>query len=301
MSEQYTKSNLRHIAEYLVEELREMPDGTEITSGQLLKVGGYDPQEFEFSDLMDYHQYLFRAAKASHITLDMSKHENKVEGLPFNLDFVVHNKKGQIKCPYCGSKNTARILYGMPVFSDELQAKLDSGKLHLGGCCISGVRDSNGSMIALDPERYCNDCHKEFARPPYLVAKDLSDAEAYCDIVTGIKFSYGGFFMGHTEIVLKKNADGAMVSVQQFPYKVEPIPDRQITPIRWLRLVNRMYSELYIQEWKKNYDNPFVLDGEQWSLEILLTNRRKRTYQGSNDYPPYWSELKALFRPFLRR
>ena len=60
MSEQYTKSNLRHIAEYLVEELREMPDGTEITSGQLLKVGGYDPQEFEFSDLMDYHQYLFR-------------------------------------------------------------------------------------------------------------------------------------------------------------------------------------------------------------------------------------------------
>ena len=206
MSEQYTKSNLRHIAEYLVEELREMPDGTEITSGQLLKVGGYDPQEFEFSDLMDYHQYLFRAAKASHITLDMSKHENKVEGLPFNLDFVVHNKKGQIKCPYCGSKNTARILYGMPVFSDELQAKLDSGKLHLGGCCISGVRDSNGSMIALDPERYCNDCHKEFARPPYLVAKDLSDAEAYCDIVTGIKFSYGGFFMGHTEIVLKKNA-----------------------------------------------------------------------------------------------
>ena len=260
MSEQYTKSDLRHIAEFLVEELREMPDGTEITSGQLLKVGGYDSQEFEFSDLMDYHQYLFRAAKANHITLDMSKHENKVEGLPFNLDFVVHNKKGQIKCPYCGSKNTARILYGMPVFSDELQAKLDSGKLHLGGCCISGVRDSNGSMIALDPERYCNDCHKECARPPYLVAKDLSDAEAYCDIVTGIKFSYGGFFMGHTEIVLKKNADGAMVSVQQFPYKVEPIPDRQITPIRWLRLVNRMYSELYIQEWKKNYDNPYVLD-----------------------------------------
>ena len=53
MSEQYTKSDLRHIAEFLVEELREMPDGTEITSGQLLKVGGYDPQEFEFSDLMD--------------------------------------------------------------------------------------------------------------------------------------------------------------------------------------------------------------------------------------------------------
>lgn len=189
----------------------------------------------------------------------------------------------------------------MPVFSDELQAKLNSGKLHLGGCCISGVRDRNGSMITLDPERYCNDCHKEFARPPYLAAKDLSDAEAYCDIVTGIKFSYGGFFQGHTEIELKRNAEGAIVSVDQFPYAPDPVPDRQITPIRWMRLVNRLYTECYVHEWKKNYDDPCVLDGEQWSLEITLTNRRRRTYQGSNAYPPYWAELKALFRPFLRK
>lgn len=117
-----TKTELRYIAEDLVDELREMPDLSETTSWQLLKVGGYDPDEFDFSDLMEYHQALFRTAKANHITLDMSKHENKVEGLPYNLDFVVRNKKAQIKCPYCGSKNTARILYGMPAFSDELQA-----------------------------------------------------------------------------------------------------------------------------------------------------------------------------------
>ena len=43
-----TKTELRYIAEDLVDELREMPDGTEITSWQLLKVGGYDPDEFDF-------------------------------------------------------------------------------------------------------------------------------------------------------------------------------------------------------------------------------------------------------------
>lgn len=296
-----TKTELRYMAENLVEELREMPDGTEITSWQLLKAGGYDPQELDFSELMDHHQYLFRIARANHITLDMSKHEGKVEGLPYNLDFVVRNKKAQIKCPFCGSKNTARILYGLPVFSDELQAKMDSGKLHLGGCCISGVPDGHGGMINLDPGRYCNDCHKEFARPPYLVAKDRMSAEAYSDIVTGIRFSYGGYFMGHTEIIIKRTKEGAAVSVSQFPTEKEPIEDKQITSLRWMRLVYSLYSGLFLHEWKKSYDNFEVLDGEQWELEITMTNRRKRTYEGSNAYPPYWPELKALFRPFLRR
>ncbi|MBQ5521284.1 MAG: hypothetical protein IIT86_00495 [Oscillospiraceae bacterium] len=62
-----------------------------------------------------------------------------------------------------------------------------------------------------------------------------------------------------------------------------------------------LYSGLFLHEWKKSYDNFEVLDGEQWELEITMTNRRKRTYEGSNAYPPYWPELKALFRPFLRR
>ena len=34
-----------------------------------------------------------------------------------------------------------------------------------------------------------------------------------------------------------------------------------------------------------------MFDGEQWNLEISLIGRRKRTYYGSNDYPPYWNEL----------
>ena len=189
----------------------------------------------------------------------------------------------------------------MPAFSEEFQAKLDSGKLHLGGCCISDVPNENGGMINLDPGRYCNDCHKEFARPPYLVSKDHSSAETYADIVTGIRFSVGGYFGGYTDIDIKKTNNGAVAIVSQFPCKKEPIPERQITALRWMRLVNRLYSELFLHEWKKSYENLYILDGEQWSLEIKLTNRRKRTYEGSNAYPPYWPELKALFRPFLRR
>ena len=44
-------------------------------------------------DLFDLHDALFRAAKANKITLDMSEHEGRFEGLPFNLAFVVRNKR----------------------------------------------------------------------------------------------------------------------------------------------------------------------------------------------------------------
>ena len=296
------KTELRHIAESLIEELREMPDGTEITSGYLLRHYAGISEELEFNEMFDYHESLFRAAKANHITLDMSKHDNKVEGLPWNLDFAVRNKKAQIKCPYCGSKNTARIIYGMPAFSDELQEKLDSGKIRLGGCCISGVPDEDGGMISLDPGRWCNDCHKKFAGPPYLVSKDRSSAEAYSDIVTGIRFSIFGYLSGAMDIELKKRPDGALVLVHSVPFGKEPVPDRHITNLRWMRLVNHLYNDLYLHEWNKSYSpEGMILDGEYWTLEISLTDRRKRTYRGSNAYPPYWAELKALFQPFMRK
>jgi hypothetical protein len=69
----------------------------------------------------------------------MSSHEGLAEGLPYNLDFIVRNKKTQIKCLHCGSTNTARYIYGYPLYDEEMQKRLDEGKWVLGGCCISSV------------------------------------------------------------------------------------------------------------------------------------------------------------------
>ena len=300
----YTKGQIRHIAEGMIDELREMPDGTRITSAQLLKKYEYDPKEFGDEGLFDFHYALDRAAKANHITLDMSDHEDRLEGLPYNLDFAVRNKKAQIKCPRCGSKDTARILYGMPVFSDELQEKMDAGKIVLGGCCISLI-NVNGMNVMWQPSRHCNHCKKDFGMPPVLKNRKQKDppfitGEDYRDIVESIEFWDGGFFEGHTGIKIKKNDAGAFVTVYSVPHGKAPVPDKQITTLRWNRLVNQLYTDLYLHEWKKTFDDPGVMDGEQWELTIKLTGNRKRTYSGSNAFPPYWAELKALFRPFER-
>lgn len=41
------------------------------------------------------------------------------------------------KCPKCGAKTIASILYGLPDYSEELKADIDAGKIVLGGCCIT--------------------------------------------------------------------------------------------------------------------------------------------------------------------
>lgn len=298
MSDKYSKNDIKYIAEDLVEELRECKDGTVTTTAMLAKKYGYDGMEME--DLFDLHDALFRTAKAHKITLDMSEHDGKVEGLPFNLTFIVRNKKAQIKCPHCGSTDTARYLYGYPAFNEEMQKKLDEGKMVLGGCCIDVVH-VNDQRVTIMPTRRCNKCKKDFGKPPILKTRNEITAEDYRDIVESIKFSVGGFHEGHTDITITKNENGAFVNVEQFLIGDLDIPEnRQITPARWQKIVNTLYNQLYLHEWKKKYVDPLVLDGTQWSLDIKLTNGRKREYYGSNLYPPYWPELKKIFRPFAK-
>lgn len=95
MGKRYTEEELVQIAEQLVDDLRECEDGTSITTCQLLKLAGYEIDAFDTYDLFKIHDALFRAARKNCITLDMSSHKNKVEGLPFCLDFVIRNKKAQ--------------------------------------------------------------------------------------------------------------------------------------------------------------------------------------------------------------
>ena len=42
-----------------------------------------------------------------------------------------------VACPCWSSGNVAKILYGLPDFNDDLQDKLKSGRIALGGCEIN--------------------------------------------------------------------------------------------------------------------------------------------------------------------
>jgi len=149
------------------------------------------------------------------------------------------------------------------------------------------------------PERHCHNCGKDFGRPPLLIKGDK--AEDYRDIVESVEFSCCAYISGETVITIKKNETGASVTMHDYP-RGRFIDDKQISSRRWNSLVNKLFSCLYLHEWKKRFrpKDMIILDGEYWMLKVRLTSGRIRTWAGDNEYPPYWTELKALLRSALR-
>jgi len=58
------------------------------------------------------------------------------------------------KCPVCGGSPVARIIWGYPNFSPQLEDDLKKGKYTLGGCEVSGD----------DPVWECSQCHQQIYR-----------------------------------------------------------------------------------------------------------------------------------------
>ena len=195
-----------------------------------------------------------------------------------------------MKCPKCGSKRVAPILYGMPAYDEELQRQLENEELYLGGCLMS--EDA--------PEYHCFECGKDVASHPVLLNKRTKEMEDYRDIVTSVRFSDGGFFEGYPEVLIQRKKNRIWVEVRPGHRPPDAQLLREMTETEWKELLDKLYCKMYLHEWKKDYIDPNILDGEQWELELKLTNRRVRNYSGSNAFPPYWRELKRIFRPYFR-
>ena len=56
------------------------------------------------------------------------------------------------RCPSCEDARVAAILYGMPAIDEQLERDLASGRIALGGCCVS-----EGA-----PEWRCGNCNYEW-------------------------------------------------------------------------------------------------------------------------------------------
>ena len=82
------KTEIDEIVRVLLKRIRELPEGTETSTAKLIWEIFNNPRDLRGS-LMEIHFALLDAAKKEGIDLDMSGHNNKVEGLPCNLDFVV--------------------------------------------------------------------------------------------------------------------------------------------------------------------------------------------------------------------
>lgn len=190
----------------------------------------------------------------------------------------------RIKCPFCGSRNTAEILYGMPDFSDELEAAMDNGEIVLGGCCTT----------LNDPQMHCNDCGEDFGRSGFYPSRSEDKPGLIPCYISTIEFGIGGFFGGHYRVKFKATPDGADVHVKHYPYSpydCDIDKEFHISQRRWENMIYKLVDQLYICEWEENYVDPHIIDGTQWRLTVKEGEVSLIECYGSNAYPPYWEEL----------
>lgn len=182
-------------------------------------------------------------------------------------------------CPRCGSNNTSYYLRGLPIFDEELERQLSNDEVIIGGCCVTDN----------DPDHHCNKCNNDFGYPTMNI--EFS--------VTGIEFSYGGYFNGYMALKIKKTETGAVItytpSIRRFDIK--PF-EKMLDTNYWFEFIHELAVICYIFDWKERYMDTDILDGFQWELIITFSDRKPLKCCGSNIYPPYWNKMKYLFNNF---
>lgn len=181
------------------------------------------------------------------------------------------------KCPKCGSKNSVKIVYGMPNY--KLFQEVESGKVKLSGC---GIIDGN-------PEYFCKNCEHEWNR-------EQAIDEAYSKIET-IKTSTGGYFGGYYDVTIDLTNleitwnfnEGGIEKTSKKSIRVSTAA----AFIKKLRMINLL-------NWKSRYVETCVCDGTQWSVEILTNGRSIKKY-GDNMFPEEWESFCSLIRQITNR
>lgn len=186
-------------------------------------------------------------------------------------------------CPSCGSKDTAKILWGMPAMTYELQEQIDNNKVYLGGCCI----------LVPTPTHHCNTCQKDFGGNYFVDPTSVKE----------LYFYIGGYFGISHDVYLNTETSGKQLTYRASEdHHVElinaPLDNKNTWQVdlndQWLEF-NRDLLRCYFIDWNDHYVDEHILDGTQWELKVTFDNGITIERSGSNAYPPHWGKLMKLF------
>jgi hypothetical protein len=183
------------------------------------------------------------------------------------------------KCSSCGSKNSAKIVYGMPSY--ELYEEAEQGKVALGGCCI--MEDA--------PQYFCKDCNYKWNKNEVIdnVYRSISNIKVYVGGYFGPCYEVELDFENKQLIWIKKaNLDEIEDSVK----KAIDL-DEYDNIIEQLKVINLL-------GWKADYKDPGFCDGTQWSIDIKKHGKTIHK-SGSNNYPITWDMFCSFIEEITER
>ena len=193
------------------------------------------------------------------------------------------------RCPFCGSSDIEVLQNASPRSAPGASRR---------------TRNRAPENI---PALHCRRCGKDFGRPPYCRRRAGQPRESipplYPDVLTAIEFAQGSVF-GNSYSVSLYRIDPTLHFFTYFPEQLDYEkwePDYlPLSRKRWGLVVNTLFYQLYVHEWKQRYEDPGLLGGTYWSLELTMEDRYHHRILGSNDCPPLFDDLVELFRPFRK-
>lgn len=113
------------------------------------------------------------------------------------------------------------------------------------------------------------------------------------DEIKSITVYYGGFFGGAEQRTISHDDEQLLVERRYWNGASE---DGRVLyeGQTWESFISKL-DVIGIEKWAEEYNNPDVLDGTQWSLDIEYYDGRGRHYSGSNMYPDNFNSfLKVI-------
>ena len=185
---------------------------------------------------------------------------------------------------------------------EEIMKKIRSLKIKIGQLKRS-IENADDIVCEVFPGRLtrlkCNRDYLERAIQVYEEAggeyvrskaeqKDHDFNEAL-DSMSKLVFTIGGFFCGHETRTFTVSDGQVLVDVEKTMISMDK---EEYGPYRKEDFISGIKA-LHIGEWKRTYNDPLVMDGTQWELDIYYNNGRKAVkISGSNAYPYNFDDLK---------
>ena len=185
---------------------------------------------------------------------------------------------------------------------EEIMKKIRSLKIQIGQLMRS-IENADDIVCEVFPGRQTRlKCYRDYleraiqayeeAGGEYVRSKaeqkdhDFNDA---LDSMSQLMFTIGGFFCGHETRTFTVSDGQVLVDVEKTMISMDK---EEYGPYRKEDFISGIKA-LHIGEWKRTYNDPLVMDGTQWELDIYYNYGRKAVkISGSNAYPYNLDDLK---------
>lgn len=108
--------------------------------------------------------------------------------------------------------------------------------------------------------------------------------------IKGLKASVGGFFGGYYNVEV--NLTTLQVSWSFWQGGQQESFEKTIRPATAKKFLEGL-KKANLLNWRAEYVEPGVLDGTQWSVEIIRDGQNKKML-GNNQYPDEWDDFCKL-------